>query len=131
SGGTSASTSAPVVLKAPTASDAHASDNVSAASTSSSIAWAVPAQGKVADTFGHSGIEGKGIVIHGKVGEPVVASATGTVVYAGSALTGYGRLVIVKHNNTWLSAYGHNHTLLVDEGDHVERGEKIATMGRG
>jgi lipoprotein NlpD len=94
-----------------------------------SIRWQWPANGTVHATFGQNDIAGKGVVIQGKLGEPVRAASDGTVVYAGGALVGYGRLVIVKHNNEWLSAYGHNQRLLVHEGDAVHAGEQIATMG--
>ena len=67
--------------------------------------------------------------IGGNAGDPVLASADGKVVYAGSGLRGYGNLVILKHNNTYLSAYAHNQTLLVKEEQTVRRGQKIAEMG--
>lgn len=102
----------------------------SAYAASSKIDWQWPAQGHVSNDFGEQGIAGKGVVIQGSLGEPVVASASGTVVYAGSALVGYGRLIIIKHNDEWLSAYGHNQRLLAHEGETVKAGEKIATMGR-
>ena len=73
----------------------------------------------------------KGIKIAGKLGQPVVASEGGKVVYAGSGLIGYGRLIIIKHNKRYLSAYGHNRLLLVTEGDQVTRGQRIAQMGNG
>lgn len=93
------------------------------------IAWQWPATGSVHATFGQPGLPGKGVVIEGHLGESVVAAASGTVVYSGSALVGYGNLVIVKHNDEWLSAYGQNQRLLVHEGDQVHGGQKIATMG--
>jgi len=71
----------------------------------------------------------KGLAIGGKVGDPVYAAADGRVVYAGSGLRGYGNLVIVKHNATYLTAYAHNQTLLVKEDQIVKRGQKIAEMG--
>jgi lipoprotein NlpD len=71
----------------------------------------------------------KGIDIAGKAGQPVVASAAGKVVYAGSGIRGYGKLVIVKHNATWLSAYAHNRDILVKEGQQVAKGQSIAEMG--
>ena len=95
------------------------------------IHWQWPSQGAPQSTFGGKGIAGKGIVIDGHLGQPVVAAASGTVVYSGSALVGYGRLIIIKHNDEWLSAYGHNQRLLVHEGDSVTAGQKIATMGIG
>ncbi|MGD2137964.1 MAG: peptidoglycan DD-metalloendopeptidase family protein [Gammaproteobacteria bacterium] len=71
----------------------------------------------------------KGIHIGGHSEQPVKAAASGKVVYVGSGLVGYGRLIIIKHNDSLLSAYGHNSKLLVVEGDHVEIGQTIATMG--
>ena len=71
----------------------------------------------------------KGIDIAGKEGEAVVASAPGKVVYAGSGLRGYGKLIIIKHNKTYLSAYAHNKEILVKEGEQVKKGQKIAEMG--
>jgi lipoprotein NlpD len=71
----------------------------------------------------------KGLAILGKAGDPVLAAADGRVVYAGSGLRGYGNLVIVKHNNTFLTAYAHNQSLAVREDQIVRRGQKIAEMG--
>ena len=71
----------------------------------------------------------KGLVFAGKAGDPVLAAADGRVVYAGSGLRGYGNLLIVKHNNTYLTAYAHNQSLLVKEDQVVRRGQKIAEMG--
>jgi lipoprotein NlpD len=68
-------------------------------------------------------------VLTGKAGDPVYAAADGRVMYAGSGLRGYGNLVILKHNNTYLTAYAHNQTLLVKEDQTVKRGQKIAEMG--
>ncbi len=88
------------------------------------LSW--PAKGKVTGEFSESN---KGIDIAGKVGEPVLAASDGKVVYAGNSLRGYGNLVIVKHDNTYLTAYAHNSKLLVKEGDAVRKGQKIAEMG--
>jgi lipoprotein NlpD len=71
----------------------------------------------------------QGIDIGGHEDQPVNAAANGMVVYAGSGLVGYGRLIIVKHNESLLSAYGHNNKLLVNEGEHVSAGQMIAKMG--
>jgi lipoprotein NlpD len=71
----------------------------------------------------------KGIDIGGRIGEPIVSAAAGKVVYSGSGLVGYGRLIIIKHNDSLLSAYGHNSKLLVTEGDYVRAGQIIAKMG--
>ena len=90
-------------------------------------AWAWPAAGNVLSGFDES--KQKGLAINGKAGDPVLAAADGRVVYAGSGLRGYGNLVIVKHNNIYLSAYAHNQSLLVKEDQVVRRGQKIAEMG--
>ena len=71
----------------------------------------------------------KGVDIFGNKGTPILASAPGKVVYSGAGLRGYGRLVIIKHNATWLSAYAHNEKILVAEGEEVKKGQKIAEMG--
>lgn len=71
----------------------------------------------------------KGLDIGGAAGDPVIAAADGKVVYAGSGLRGYGNLIIIKHNNTFLTAYAHNQTLLVKEEQSVKQGQKIAEMG--
>jgi lipoprotein NlpD len=91
------------------------------------INWMWPANGAVANSFDDT--RSKGLAITGKAGDPVVAAADGRVVYAGSGLRGYGNLVILKHNNTYLTAYAHNQTLLVKEDQAVRRGQKIAEMG--
>ncbi|RQP22269.1 peptidoglycan DD-metalloendopeptidase family protein [Piscinibacter terrae] len=91
------------------------------------INWLWPATGPVAGVFDES--KSKGLAITGKAGDPVFAAADGRVVYAGSGLRGYGNLVILKHNNTYLTAYAHNQTLLVKEDQTVRRGQKIAEMG--
>ena len=89
--------------------------------------WRWPSRGKVVRTFA-SNVH-KGIDIAGRRGDPVTATAAGKVVYAGAGVTGYGSLIIVKHNDTYLSAYGHNEQLLVSEGSVVKVGQQIATMG--
>jgi lipoprotein NlpD len=91
------------------------------------LSWAWPANGSVVSGFDEG--RNKGLAIAGKAGDPVVAAADGRVVYAGSGLRGYGNLVIIKHNNTYLTAYAHNQTLLVKEDQAVKRGQKIAEMG--
>ncbi|HEX5314383.1 MAG TPA: peptidoglycan DD-metalloendopeptidase family protein [Gammaproteobacteria bacterium] len=102
-----------------------------AAPAAGPIHWQWPAGGTVEATFGRQDLSGKGIVITGDQGEPVLAAASGVVVYSGDALVGYGNLVIVKHNDEWLSAYGQNQQLFVHEGEAVATGQKIATMGLG
>ena len=91
------------------------------------LQWIWPAAGKVTAVF--SDPSNKGIDILGKKGEPVNASAGGRVVYVGEGLRGYGKLVIIKHNNTFLSAYAHNDAILVKEGQTVVKGQKIAEVG--
>jgi len=91
------------------------------------LGWVWPASGAVAAPFDEG--KNKGLAIAGKAGDPVLAAADGRVVYAGSGLRGYGNLVIVKHNATYLTAYAHNQTLLVKEDQAVRRGQKIAEMG--
>ena len=90
--------------------------------------WVWPAKGKLVAQFSESASL-KGIDIAGNAGDAVVASAPGKVVYAGNGLRGYGKLVIVKHNATYLTAYAHNADILVKEGQSVARGQKIAEMG--
>ena len=91
------------------------------------VNWLWPAAGPVATPFDDN--KSKGLAIAGKAGDPVLAAADGRVVYAGAGLRGYGNLVIVKHNATYLTAYAHNQTLLVKEDQAVRRGQKIAEMG--
>ncbi|NOR52025.1 MAG: peptidoglycan DD-metalloendopeptidase family protein [Gammaproteobacteria bacterium] len=90
--------------------------------------WGWPARGKVVTTFSPKDHR-KGIDIRGKVGNKVVAADSGNVVYSGNGLLGYGNLIIIRHNSSYLSAYGHNRKLLVKEGVKVAKGEKIAEMG--
>ena len=90
--------------------------------------WIWPATGKIVSGFSETA-NLKGIDIAGKSGQPVVASAAGKVVYAGTGLRGYGKLIIVKHNGTFLSAYAHNKEIDVKEGQQVAKGQKIAEMG--
>lgn len=90
----------------------------------SKLAWAWPADGRAT-------IGGKGIDIAGSFGAEVRAAAEGRVVYVGSGLVGYGKVIIVKHDDRYLSAYAHNEDFLVREGEAVKRGQRIATMGLG
>ncbi len=92
------------------------------------VGWAWPASGTILAGFDES--RNKGIDIGGRLGDPVLAAGDGRVVYAGSGLRGYGNLIIIKHNNTFLSAYAHNQTLLVREDQNVKKGQKIAEMGQ-
>ncbi|HQS00291.1 MULTISPECIES: peptidoglycan DD-metalloendopeptidase family protein [unclassified Polaromonas] len=122
---TSAS-SAPATASASAAKPA-ASAPASASGGEDDVAWIWPAQGPVLAGFDEA--KNKGMDIAGKTGDPVMASADGRVVYAGAGLRGYGNLIILKHNNTFLTAYAHNQTLLVKEDQSVRKGQKIAEMG--
>jgi len=94
----------------------------------SALPWQWPAAGKVLETFDET--RNKGIDIAGNDGDPVNAAADGEVVYVGSALRGYGNLVIVKHNEEFISAYAHNRQIVVKQGQAVKRGQRIAEFGR-
>lgn len=93
------------------------------------MTWAWPASGPVIGNFGGSGVTGKGLDIGGKRGDSVRAAASGVVVYAGSGLVGYGRLLIIRHDDNYISAYAHNDKFLVKEGERVKLGQAIAEMG--
>ncbi|RMH82523.1 LysM peptidoglycan-binding domain-containing protein [Pseudomonas sp. AOB-7] len=97
--------------------------------TRSASGWAWPTQGTVIGRFSSNGSLNKGIDIAGELGQPVLAASDGSVVYAGSGLRGYGELIIIKHSDTYVSAYGHNRRLLVREGQQVKAGQNIAEMG--
>jgi lipoprotein NlpD len=92
--------------------------------------WIWPTRGKIIRRFSAHQSGKKGISIAGKTGQPIVASAAGKVVYSGNGLVRYGKMVIIKHNSKYLSAYAHNQRILVKEGDFVKQGQKIALMGR-
>ena len=89
--------------------------------------WLRPAKGRIINSFS---LQNKGLNFSGSLGDPVYATASGKVVYCGNGLRGYGNLIILKHNSLYLSAYAHNQTLLVKEGQKVNQGQKIAEMGR-
>ena len=91
------------------------------------LSWMWPSEGKVIGTFDEG--KNKGVDIAGKAGQQVVAAGAGKVMYAGSGIRGYGNLVIVKHSNSLLSAYAHNRSILVKEGQSVNKGQAIAEMG--
>ena len=114
---------APLIASAPppTASSAGSSGS------DEDVGWIWPAQGTLVAGFDEA--KNKGLDISGSSGDPVVASADGRVVYSGAGLRGYGNLIILKHNNTFLTAYAHNKVLLVKEDQTVKRGQKIAEMG--
>ncbi|MHB9804979.1 murein hydrolase activator NlpD [Pantoea ananatis] len=117
-----ATTTAPAVTTPPTVSS-------TTNSTTPVGSWRWPTEGKIIDNFSATEGGNKGIDIAGSRGQPVVATASGRVVYAGNALRGYGNLIIIKHNDDYLSAYAHNDTMLVREQQEVKAGQKIATMG--
>jgi len=94
------------------------------------VNWQWPSKGMIIETFSGKDATRKGIDIGGRAGQVIEASANGRVVYSGSGLRGYGRLIIIKHNERYLSAYAHNRKLLVKEGQQVKQGQKIAEMGR-
>lgn len=119
---------ATTVAKAESTVDTEAGDVVEE-TQEAALDWTMPAQGKLISQFSESANR-KGIDIAGKLGQPVVASASGKVVYSGSGLRGYGKLIIIKHNNMYLSAYAHNDKILVKEGQIVKRGQNIAAMGK-
>lgn len=91
--------------------------------------WRYPSNGKIIDTYSTKENGNKGIDFGGQIGDPIIAAADGKVVYAGSALRGFGNLIIIKHNNDYLSAYAHNRVLKVKEQDWVKAGQLIAEMG--
>ena len=115
-------------VTAPVASSVNTVSSSTSGNASVS-AWRWPTEGKVIDNFSSSEGGNKGIDISGSKGQAIVATANGRVVYAGNALRGYGNLIIIKHNDDYLSAYAHNDTMLVREQQEVKAGQKIATMG--
>ena len=129
----STATSSPAALPAPTPSVAQAPAppartapaSVDNSSETPSFIW--PSPGKVIANFDEA--KNKGVDIAGKAGEPVLAAADGKVVYAGAGLRGYGNLIIIKHNNTYLTAYAHNQSLVAKEDQMVKQGQKIAELG--
>lgn len=94
------------------------------------VTWSWPLKGKLFSTFAANNTDRKGIDIIGKNDEKIRAAAQGVVVYSGSGLISYGNLIIVKHNDRFLSAYAHNKSLLVKEGERVTRGQTIAIIGK-
>jgi lipoprotein NlpD len=122
-GAPAASVPVPAPVVAPTVTTAAAPSREG----DDDVRWAWPANGAVIAPFDDAKV--KGLQFGGKPGDPVFAAADGRVVYAGSGLRGYGNLIILKHNNTYLTAYAHNQALLVKEDQTVRRGQKIAEMG--
>ena len=94
------------------------------------VVWRWPTEGQLLTTFSAGDPTRQGVDIVGSAGQPVLAAADGEVVYSGAGLVGYGELIIIKHSDTWLSAYGHNRKRLVAEGQRVKAGQQIAEMGR-
>jgi len=125
--GRPAGPSAAVVTPPTAAASTPAALNPPAAASADDLPWAWPAQGQTVGLFDEA--KNKGIDIAGKAGDAVLAAADGRVVYADSGLRGYGKLIILKHNNTFLTAYAHNQNLLVKEDQQVRQGQKIAEMG--
>ena len=125
--GTPGTPGTPEVADAAEAEDDAAPEVSGGARTSGGIAWRWPATGTAKNTVAATGAVG--LDITGKRGQPVSAAADGQVVYSGNGLRGYGQLVIIKHNEVFLSAYAHNDKLLVVEGAKVKAGQQIAAMG--
>lgn len=121
---------APVAAaSAPSAKPAAQSqpEDSKASASAEGVEWSWPAAGKVIGSFNDA--SNKGVDIAGNIGDAVLAAGAGEVKYVGSSLRGYGNLVIIKHDNTFLSAYAHNQEILVKEGQQVKKGQKIATLG--
>lgn len=116
----------PVRTTAPSTATTAAGDRAPPAGP---LDWVWPAQGAVVSLFHAGDPLSKGIDISGAQGQPVYAAAPGKVVYTGSGIIGYGKLIIIKNNERYLSAYADNDSMLVREGDAVQSGERIATMG--
>jgi len=108
----------------------HSPNKRNSKNSSNALTWIWPASGQATSAIVGSDGSIRGIDIKGNLGASVVAATNGKVVYAGNALKGYGNLVIIKHDNDYLSAYAHNDSILVSEQMYVTRGQKIATMGQ-
>lgn len=121
-----AAAAAPVAVAPPTSAAASAAASAAPSGDEDRVDWMWPAEGKQTAAFDQGK---KGIDISGKAGQSIVAAAGGKVMYAGSGIRGYGNLVIIKHTSNLLSAYAHNKTILVKEGQTVSKGQKIAEMG--
>ena len=124
---TTAAASAPAKAASAPASAPVVAAATPAAASDDAVAWMWPGNGAVLAGFDE--VKNKGLDIGGNAGDPVLAAGEGKVVYAGAGLRGYGNLIILKHNNTFLTAYAHNQTLLVKEDQTVKKGQKIAEMG--
>jgi lipoprotein NlpD len=129
-GGATAAASRPATGAPTTARPNPAPTAPVAAPVSSGISWRWPADGALVGRFVAGEATKQGVDIAGASGQAVRASGPGVVVYSGAGLVGYGELIIIKHNEQWLSAYGHNRKRLVNEGQNVKAGDQIAEMGR-
>ncbi len=125
--GTANSTTGSSQAAAPARATSAPASSPQPAASEDDMGWIWPAQGKLITGFDE--VKNKGFDIDGRSGDAIVASADGRVVYAGASLRGYGNLIILKHNNTFLTAYAHNQTLMVIEDQMVKKGQKIAEMG--
>ena len=120
----------PTGPRPPTSTAVRPTPTVAPVPVASPITWRWPAEGELIARYVAGEPTKQGIDVAGSSGAPVRAAADGVVVYSGSGLVGYGELIIVKHNDAWLSAYGHNRTRLVNEGQLVKSGQQIAELGR-
>jgi lipoprotein NlpD len=125
--GTANSTTASATAALPARAASAPASSPQPATTEDDMGWIWPAQGKLIAGFDE--LKNKGFDIDGRSGDAILASADGRVVYAGASLRGYGNLIILKHNNTYLTAYAHNQALMVIEDQIVKKGQKIAEMG--
>ena len=123
---TSASSTTTAATTGSTAATGKATNSGDSPPRENGIVWTWPTEGSVIQGYSASN---KGLDIAGKAGQPIYAAASGTVAYSGSGLRGYGKLIIIKHDKAFLSAYAHNSVLLVAEGKTVKKGQKIAEMG--
>jgi len=123
-------TSMPATTKRQATKPATRQTSTPAVSANQRLTWRWPVQGPIISTYSKSAAGRKGIDIAGKSGDVIAAAAAGKVVYSGSGLPRYGNLIIIKHNEAYLSAYAHNKNLLVKEGQWVKSGQKIALLGR-
>jgi lipoprotein NlpD len=117
----------PVATAPASVASAERPATAASATAEDEISWMWPTNGVVLAGFDE--VKNKGLDIGGSAGDPVLAAADGRVVYVGAGLRGYGNLIILKHNNTYLTAYAHNQTLLIKEDQSVRKGQKIAEMG--
>lgn len=129
-------TTKPVNVEQNNLADANPSKSQNSATASqrdtsniTEIAWYWPHSGKIVRTFKDGSSLSKGVDLTGNFGDSVLAAASGTVVYAGNGLVGYGNLIIIEHSNSLLSAYANNQSILVNEKDKVDAKQVIATMG--